>query len=403
MWGFEKIRLSCKSINLTISATGIKASTTIQVQKVDDGIEHAFDVIKGRLAAKPEHGVDVLCLTANNMDRVIRIDRIEPDHESIILAGPFLCPGGSGANTAAILAAAGINVAVAGVVGSDATGRQLVASMTAFGADTNLMVTAPGKSGQTDILVSNSGQRLIVVHPSINDDLSDALNFDSIMEAARTCKILHLSSFSKPDEYDFQVRLAEAVANETVISLTPGAIYSGRGADGLNKLLKNVSILFLYKEQLCDLVRKCSPKKANEDDTESLAASYFSWKFDKCGIERPQILFIKERLVNHNGYLTERFISVAAGTNSLRYFLSAGNGESRGFPIVDTTGAGDAAAAGALRALLQNETPEQCATDASGFAGFFSTGFGARGALSQAPRSGKVMLPIAGSRLRQHR
>jgi len=376
-----------RSVEIELSIPGVKVTAPLPIPNTDRNWT-AFDDIVARIAKMRGRTSDVLVLTAHNLDEIVDVDRIALDHECTAKGKPVHTPGGSGANTAFMLAATGAKIRVAGIVGDDAQGGQIIASLESAGIDTSLIIRkANAATGRTEIKVANGGQRFIVVYPNVNDAYAEHANLPELAAAAASVRLVHMSSFAGKREFALQVRLAAEIQDKTVISLTPGALYSSRGADKIEPLLQNVSVLFLYQEQLRDLVYKCSPlKPADEFDTRSLLDSYFAWKTAR-GIDRPQIVVVKERLLGDSALLTSSFVSMGAGVDKVGYFegsdkLKADNS----FRIRDTTGAGDAAAAGAIRAILQRENAAQCAEDAFAFAGFVSTERGAREAFLKAVR-----------------
>ncbi len=70
--------------------------------------------------------------------------------------------GAGGGNTAVALALAGYDVAVAGVVGADADGRFLRGELARRGVDASLVAVRPGRSRRALILVDPHGERTIL-------------------------------------------------------------------------------------------------------------------------------------------------------------------------------------------------------------------------------------------------
>ncbi|MEX2644122.1 MAG: PfkB family carbohydrate kinase [Acetobacterales bacterium] len=70
--------------------------------------------------------------------------------------------GGGGANTGVALAMAGHDVAVAAVVGDDPDGRHLRRELARHGVDVSLVAERPGRSRRALILVDPDGERTIV-------------------------------------------------------------------------------------------------------------------------------------------------------------------------------------------------------------------------------------------------
>src|SRR5713226_2442502 len=83
----------------------------------------------------------ILVAGSLNMDQIVRVPRIPALGETLLGAGSLkLVPGGKGANQAVAMARLGAPVAMAGRVGNDPFGEQLLNSLRADSVDTDLVV-----------------------------------------------------------------------------------------------------------------------------------------------------------------------------------------------------------------------------------------------------------------------
>jgi ribokinase len=80
--------------------------------------------------------------------------------------------GGQGANVAAWLAACGVPVAFVGCAGDDATGREAVAELEAAGVDARVAFDPERLTGTCLVLVEPSGERTMVPDAGANDALA---------------------------------------------------------------------------------------------------------------------------------------------------------------------------------------------------------------------------------------
>jgi hypothetical protein len=161
-----------------------------------------------------------------------------------------------------------------------------------------------------------------------------------------------------------QIALAAQVSGDSIISLTPGALYAKRGLDGLLPLLINVQVMFLYREQLETLLEKSSVDFSRSQDTKTLLKLYFLWRSEK-GIISPHIALVKEKLNNSKGFITESFLQAGSGIDGMSDHVGTSvDGEFASMRIDDSTGAGDAAAAGFLSALLDGSDLQNCVNQA---------------------------------------
>ena len=112
----------------------------------------------------------ILTVGSLNMDEVVHTPRLPALGETLLGAGSLkLVPGGKGANQAVAMARLGASVAMAGRVGSDPFGGQLVKALQADGVDTRLVfVDAEEASGVALIFLTPDGDNAIVVASGAN-------------------------------------------------------------------------------------------------------------------------------------------------------------------------------------------------------------------------------------------
>ena len=96
--------------------------------------------------------------------------------------------GGQGANVAAWLAACGVPVTFVGRAGDDAFGREAVAELEAAGVDTRVSLDRDRPTGTCLVLVEPGGERTMVPDPGAND----ALVMEELPEGAH----LHLAGYT---------------------------------------------------------------------------------------------------------------------------------------------------------------------------------------------------------------
>jgi len=115
----------------------------------------------------------VVVVGSINLDTTLEVDRL-PDAGATVLAGTArTAVGGKGANQAVAAARQGVATAFVGLVGPDATGRQLLDALIADGVDVSATLVADGApSGQALITVDRSGANTIVVAAGANGLLS---------------------------------------------------------------------------------------------------------------------------------------------------------------------------------------------------------------------------------------
>ena len=101
-----------------------------------------------------------------NIDLIFPLDHIVRPGETISSTGMIRSAGGKGANQAAALAKAGLEVYMAGKIGAD--GRFLLELLGSYGVDTSAVIEYDGATGQAIIQVDKNGQNSIVLYAGGN-------------------------------------------------------------------------------------------------------------------------------------------------------------------------------------------------------------------------------------------
>ncbi|HBB34240.1 MAG TPA: hypothetical protein DDZ80_05325 [Cyanobacteria bacterium UBA8803] len=346
-----------------------------------EGFTKIIDLIKSQRNKE----IDVIAISANNYDLFIKVDKISPEHESVIRDEPFTCAGGSGANTICGLSKLGKKTAIVGCVKNDPEGIKIFESFKDFSVDTQFLhLLSEGikndpaytgyKTGRTTVLVERfSGRRQILVNPGINNCLSKILkaNNEELLKAAvekiKKSKILHLSSFAGRNEMDLQLDILNFIkTDDIVVSLTPGAIYVAEGLDQLNRILACTNIMFLYTQQLDQLLERSNEIKGFERhfSLKKKVDIFFEWKMRK-QMTHPMVLVIKDYSKDKSNNIYKNQINIASNFDNyvsfLRHPIKKFNRQDKTLISEDTTGTGDALAAGFLYGILEGEEIETCA------------------------------------------
>ena len=241
-------------------------------------------------------------------------------------------PGGSAANTIYGLAKLGIRTGFIGVVGDDEAGRTSVEDLQSVGVDTSQIKIKKGAtSGSVFCLSDKQGQRSLYVLPGANNLLSaEDIDSDYVSQA----KILHLSSFAHQQQFELQLQLLTNLNPSVKVSFAPGAIYAAKGRHQLAPLLRRTHILFLNHSEL------------NQLTGEDLAIGAKKMVEQGC-----QIIVVT--LGGSKGSEQACYILHSEG----EYLVESRTGTEK---VIDTTGAGDAFAAGFLYGFLKGKDLQQC-------------------------------------------
>jgi sugar/nucleoside kinase (ribokinase family) len=135
----------------------------------------------------------MLCTLGDLVEDVVVWLRADPIRGTDTSARIFRRRGGSAANVASLAALAGGKARFVGQVGDDATGARLVAQLQAAGVDTR--VTASGTTGTIVVLVDADGERTMLTDRGASTQLASAP--DAVLDDVT---ILHVPAYSLTTE-----------------------------------------------------------------------------------------------------------------------------------------------------------------------------------------------------------
>jgi ribokinase len=237
--------------------------------------------------------------------------------------------GGSAANVAAWLAAQGVRTTFVGCVGDDALGRAGLATLAATGVDVSHVAVDPNRAtGTCIVLVEPSGERSMLPDPGANDALEPA---DLPRQLFRPGRHLHLSGYTLLREGSRAAGLAaltRAADAHMTISVDPSseALLRAVGAERFRRWTEDVQVLLPNSDEAVALAGLPDPKAAAEE----LSSSY----------DEVVVTLGRQGALWQRGFIT----ATAPAEQSAK--------------VVDTTGAGDAFAAGFLASWLLHPEPE---------------------------------------------
>ncbi|GBC97572.1 Ribokinase [bacterium HR17] len=280
---------------------------------------------------------------ALNWDCLFKVQQLVTDSESIVEES-FEAPGGSAANTIYALAKWGTPTGFLGAVGDDSEGQHIIADLQGVGVDTqHIRVVKGQRTGRVLGLIDSKGRRSLYVQPGANKALR--LTEADLHFAARA-ECVHLSSLVGDAMLEQQQWLVQQLPKDVLVSFAPGTLYAQRGAAALESLLRRATVLFLTRHELASLT-----------GTENLeAAAQQLWSL---GVE---VLVVT---------LGEQGSWV--GSNGKGRFAPSVQAH-----VVDTTGAGDAFAAGFLWGFLNGRPLPECQRLGTIAAAFCLRALGAR-------------------------
>jgi ribokinase len=116
----------------------------------------------------------VTVLGSLNMDISVTVPRLPGPGATVLGSAAAFTPGGKGANQAVAAARLGAQVRMAGCVGDDDFGRQLLDNLRAEAIDTgDVRVVADVPTGLAMISVDQAGENIITVSPGANHEVGE--------------------------------------------------------------------------------------------------------------------------------------------------------------------------------------------------------------------------------------
>ena len=236
--------------------------------------------------------------------------------------------GGSAANVACWLARQGVPTSYVGKVGDDPLGRESVVALHGCGVTTYVSHDHERTTGTCVVLVEPGGERSMLPDSGANTTLTPG---DLPQEPFRPGAHLHLSGYTLLNEGCREAALAAiAMANAAgmTVSVDPSSAAPLRSVVAARFLAwtRGVDLLLANRDEAAVLAGTADPHQA----AQQLGDDY------------------REVVVKLG----------AEGALWHRGFISASAPAERGVEVVDTTGAGDAFAAGFLSSWLLHPEPE---------------------------------------------
>jgi len=271
-------------------------------------------------------------------------------------------PGGSAANTIYGLAKLGVNTGVMGVVGDDAEGKVSIQDFQTAGVDTSQIKVKPGaKTGSVLCLSDRLGRRSLYVAPGANNLLTiDDLDLTYINRAG----MLHISSFADDRQFQVLLELMGRLDSSVKVSFAPGALHSAKMLKALTPILARTYVLFLNQHELRQLTGE--NVIAGAESCLKQGCHVVAVTLGK-GMRLELGKGVSHREVMAASYIRDADNEYAIEATSQNIVSEA-----------DTTGAGDAFAAGFLYGLLQGKRLEECGRLGDIVAQFCITKVGAR-------------------------
>jgi ribokinase len=294
----------------------------------------------------------ILVVGSLNMDQIVHVSHIPMRGETLLSNSSLkLAPGGKGANQAVAMARLGASVAMAGRVGNDPFGEQLLRSLQADSVDTRLIVIdQEDSSGVALIFLTPDGDNAIVVASGANMCVGqDHAQLAAIFEATAQARALVLQLEIPLETVTTLITAGHHAGIPVVLNLAPAQTLPWEILKQLALVIVNESEASLLSGQPVDSVEN---------------ARAVATLLHKQGIPQVAITLGAQGaiLVTDDG---------AGGAHSIYQPAPS-------VQVVDTTAAGDCFVGALAVALTEGQTPEKALRFAVSAGALKVTKFGAQ-------------------------
>ncbi|MBI2129299.1 carbohydrate kinase family protein [Candidatus Woesearchaeota archaeon] len=271
--------------------------------------------------------VDTFVDTGNRLFQDVRRGCVTvPFGSKILIENVRVDTGGAGTNTAAAFSRLGFKAACISKMGCGMNSRRIMHALKKEGVDTSLIVCSPkGRTGFSIILDAKGHDRTILAFKGSNDDL----HYDEIKKSKLKARWFYFGSMLNGSYKTVEKLSGFAVRSNIKIAFNPSTYLAEKGAVLLGKLLKNIDVLILNKEEAGYIAGK------NHDIAILLK------KLRKLG---PRIAVITDGKKGAHCY-----------DGTYIYHIAAHH-----VKVVEATGAGDAFAASFIAGLMKEKEIEFC-------------------------------------------
>jgi ribokinase len=319
--------------------------------------------------------LDTVGFGAMNIDHLYKVGELVADGEQLV-GGIESLPGGSAANTIYGLAKLGVSAGFVGAVGNDDDGVELIKAFKAVAVDTTqIRVKQKAKTGATICLSDRMGGRAIYVSPGANNLLGPE---DIDLAYLNRAQMVLLSSFADERQFNLQVDVTKKLSPSVTVGLSPGMLYVAKGVEVLIPLLERAHIVFMNRDEI---------KRLTGKDVEAGAQELV-----KSGCRVVVVTLGKGTAKGKDTVVTAYIYD---GKKAYEVESERVNSKS----ALETTGAGDAFAAGFLFGFLKGKKLEECGLIGDIMAGFAIKEAGARKGLPSLAQLSQKYLQRSGSPL----
>lgn len=288
--------------------------------------------------------MQVIGFGALNFDKLYKVKRFPEPGGEVKIEFKLESAGGSAANTIFALSMLGIKTGFIGAVGDDEEGKAILKEFREAGVSIDRIKVVNADTGIVIGFVDENGERALYVYAGANSMISRE---DVSIESIKGAEIFHTTSFADDEQFKVQCEVVKALPEHVKLSFGPTSLYAKKGKE-LMPILERTDIIFLNEKEMKEIT-----KLDYEEGSEYLRG---------LGIETVAVTLGRKGC----------FVS----NNKESYLVKAEHRD-----VVDTTGAGDAFAAGFLYGIAKGKGLRECGELGNMVASFCIKRLGARAGL----------------------
>lgn len=288
----------------------------------------------------------VLTIGAVTTDLLMRVERLARPDEEVRVISVDSYDGGSAANVAVALSRLGLEAAYFGCVGDDSEGTRHLTVLSAEGVDTRrVMISRTGsRTSQVMGFVECGGARQLYFHGAASEEITADDITEELLDGIEWVHVCTLG----PEFAERILELNRRRPRHIGLSLDPGCVgLEGDRAERVRASLGEVDALFVNEVEFERLFPGMRPEEAGRLPPEGLAGHTAI----KLGERGAYLLTRRGDLTYHPAFRVT---------------------------AVDSTGAGDAFAAGFLVGIARHYSPEYLGPFANAVAALVAKHYGAR-------------------------
>ena len=179
------------------------------------------------------------------VDHIHKIESYPPPGGHAIVRSSTIMPGGAAGNVISALSQFGVECRFYTTLGEDEDAKLYLEEMEKSGVDVRYTISH-AETGKCHIYVDEQGERTFFVHPNAAGRINLAISNEELEEV----KYLYLDPFPADESFEFHLDIAKRgkkVGCEVMIN--PGFPYTSLGLNTLAKILDYCDLVFMSKDE----------------------------------------------------------------------------------------------------------------------------------------------------------